>query len=303
MAISPMSDNLNIIAALADKPNATDGLSAAQLKAKFDQGPGLIKAYINSTIVPAIDSDQLGPVTRQAAINGGFPINQRVVSGTVTLAAGAYGHDRWKAGASGCTYTFATANNVTTITISAGSLVQVIEGINLYSGTYTLSWTGTAQGKIGSGSYSASGVTGTIIGGTNTNIEFNAGTLSQVQFNAGGLALPFQPRSFADELAMCKRYYEVVDRGLFGRGYNTTTVDYIVKFTAIKRTVPIPVILKAAHAYFALGGAAGTTSGSTISGSNLSENGGTVSLTGYSSSSGAIYTINDTRVIGFDSEL
>ena len=75
---------------------------------------------------------------KNAIINGNFAVNQRAVSGTVTLAAGAYGHDRFKAGASGCTYTFATANNITTLTISAGSLIQVIEGNNLFTGTYTL---------------------------------------------------------------------------------------------------------------------------------------------------------------------
>jgi hypothetical protein len=141
-------------------------------------------------------------------VNGGFSINQRVVSGTVTLVAGTYSHDRWKAGAAGCTYTFATVNNVTTITITAGSLVQVIEGINLSSGTHTLSWTGTSQGKIGAGAFGASGITGAAVGGTNLSIEFNIGTLSKVQFNAGDQALPFQPRSFAEELALCQRYYE-----------------------------------------------------------------------------------------------
>ena len=36
-------------------------------------------------------------------INAQLLINQRGVSGTVTLSAGAYGHDRFKASASGCT--------------------------------------------------------------------------------------------------------------------------------------------------------------------------------------------------------
>ncbi len=31
-------------------------------------------------------------------INGNFDINQRAVSGTVSLSAGVYGHDRWKDG-------------------------------------------------------------------------------------------------------------------------------------------------------------------------------------------------------------
>jgi hypothetical protein len=144
---------------------------------------------------------------RNAIINGNFGINQRAVSGTVTLAAGAYGHDRWKAGASGCTYTFAASNNVTTITISAGSLLQVIEGANLFSGTYVLSFTGTAQGKIGAGSFGASGITGTVTGGSNLNIEFNTGTVSLVQFEQGTIATPFERTSVGAELIRCLRYY------------------------------------------------------------------------------------------------
>jgi hypothetical protein len=145
-----------------------------------------------------------------AIINGNFGINQRGVSGTVTLAAGAYGHDRWKAGASGCTYTFATTNNVTTLTISAGSLIQVIEGINLFTGTYVLSWAGTAQGKIGAGSFGNSGITGSVTGGTNLNIEFGTGTVSLVKFEAGTVATPFEHRSYGQELALCQRYFQTL---------------------------------------------------------------------------------------------
>jgi hypothetical protein len=149
-----------------------------------------------------------GPTgAKNAIINGNFGINQRGVSGTVTLSAGVYGHDRWKAGSSGCTYTFATSDNVTTIDISAGSLIQVIEGINLESGTYTLSWTGTAQGKIGAGSYGNSGITGTATGGTNLDIEFDTGTVSLVQFELGTVVTPFERRQYGQELALCQRYY------------------------------------------------------------------------------------------------
>lgn len=143
---------------------------------------------------------------RNAIINGNFGINQRAVSGTVVLTAGQYGHDRFKAGASGCTYTFSTTANVTTLTISAGSLQQVIEGANLQSGTYALSWTGTAQGKIGAGSYSASGITGSAVGGTNLTIEFNTGTLSKVQLEYGSVATAFEFRPYGTELMLCQRY-------------------------------------------------------------------------------------------------
>ena len=175
---------------------------------------------------------------RNAIINGNFAIKQRPVPGTVTLAAGAYGHDRWKAGSSGCTYTFATSNNITTLTISAGSLIQVIEGNNLFTGTYTLSWTGTAQGKIGAGSFAASGVTGSVTGGSNLNIEFNTGTLSLVQFEQGSVATPFERRPFGTELALCQRYYFREDTGLNGRVGGGNGAGGVFYFPVVMRAAP-----------------------------------------------------------------
>ena len=166
---------------------------------------------MSKLIVGDVETNSIngGPLAgfRNAIINGNFAVNQRGVSGTVTLSAGAYGHDRWKAGASGCTYTFATSANVTTLTITAGSLVQVIEGASLFSGTYTLSFTGTAQGKIGAGSFGDSGITGSATGGTNLAIEFNTGTVSQVQLEPGSVATPFERRPVGTELALCQRYF------------------------------------------------------------------------------------------------
>ena len=144
-------------------------------------------------------------------INGGFTINQRGYVTNTSLTSGSYGHDRWKGGASNGTYTFtqASAGVNTTITITAGSIIQVIEGANLpEGGTYVLSWTGTAQGKIGAGSFGASGITGTITAGTDTNIEFNTGTCGNVQLEVGSTATSFDYRPFGTELALCQRYYE-----------------------------------------------------------------------------------------------
>ena len=182
----------------------------ASIKASADGAQAIIQ--VGGVDRLAIDSTtQFG--NRNKIINGNFGINQRGVSGTVTLGAGVYGHDRWKAGASGCTYTFATANNVTTITITAGSLMQVIEGLNLFSGTHILSWSGTAQGRVDSGSYGGSGVLGTAVGGTNQTIEFGTGTVSKVQYEQGNVATPFEHRPYGTELALCQRYYEVLNYG------------------------------------------------------------------------------------------
>jgi hypothetical protein len=197
---------------------------------------------------------------KNAIINGNFAVNQRAVSGTVTLAAGAYGHDRFKAGASGCTYTFATANNITTLTISAGSLIQVIEGNNLFTGTYTLSWVGTAQGKIGGGSYASSGVTGTPAGGSNLNIEFNTGTLSLVQFEPGAIATPFERRPFGQELALCQRYLPALrttSEEALGGGYcpNTTLMDVLFSFQVPARVPTTGITTSAANTFLQQNGA------------------------------------------------
>lgn len=54
MAIPKMTDELNIISQLGDNPNTDNGLTAEELKAKFDEAPKLIKEYINNKLVPAV---------------------------------------------------------------------------------------------------------------------------------------------------------------------------------------------------------------------------------------------------------
>ena len=187
--------------------------------------------------------------THNKIINGNFGVNQRAVSGTVVLTAGQYGHDRFKAGASGCIYTFATSANVTTLTISAGSLVQVIEDVNLFSGSVVLSWAGTAQGKIGGGSYGVSGVLGTATGGTNMSVEFGTGTLSKVQLEYGVTPSVFEHRPYGMELALCQRYYwKGVSAGNAGIGVMPGfggTLDAIGNYipTPVMRTTPTMAIL------------------------------------------------------------
>jgi hypothetical protein len=159
----------------------------------------------------------IGPVIsfRNRARNSNFIVNQRAKAGSVVLAAGVYGHDGWKAGAAGCSYTFAASGNDIVITITAGSLVQPIEGNFIEGGDYVMSWFGTAQGKIGAGAFAASGVTASgVTPNANLSIEFGTGTLSRVQHEPGLVPTPYERRPLAYELALCKRYYQVIGVGV-----------------------------------------------------------------------------------------
>lgn len=67
MSISPFTKDLNIIAGLDDYPNDVGGLSASQLKAKFDEAAKLLQAYINTVLIPGITADNI-PFSRSSAV-------------------------------------------------------------------------------------------------------------------------------------------------------------------------------------------------------------------------------------------
>lgn len=151
---------------------------------------------------------------RNRLINGDFRVNQRAYVSAATLAGGSYGHDRWKGGAGGGTYSFTQAKSDTTITIASGkTLMQVVEDVNVEGGSYILSWAGTAQGRVAknggstTGAYAASpiAITNADAGETIT-VEFNAGTLGLAQLEAGTVATPFERVDFATNLQRCQRY-------------------------------------------------------------------------------------------------
>ena len=188
------------------------------------------------------------PLNDNRIINGAFAINQRsYVSGTAlpsnpTVANG-YGHDRWKAGVGGCTYTFTTAVPDTTITITAGTLTQIIEAGVIEGGLYTLSWTGTAQARVyqgtPTGSYAASPIlTASLPAGVNTVVEFNTGTLTRAKFEIGSVATPFNRQSLASRLADCQRYYARFQPVLIGYAPATTPVAINGAYPVAPRASP-----------------------------------------------------------------
>lgn len=67
MSIPTLDTNLNIIQKLDDYPNDIGGLSAAQLKAKFDEGVLSLQTYINTVLIPALIASNV-PFTPTAAV-------------------------------------------------------------------------------------------------------------------------------------------------------------------------------------------------------------------------------------------
>lgn len=171
--------------------------------------------------------------------NSNFAINQKGVSGTVSLAAGVSGHDRWCGGAAGCTYTFASSGGITTITISAGSLVQVIDGLDLETGSYTVSHGGTAQIRVYGGTYAAGPIAVSATGGTKLSIEFGPGTVKQVCMVRGTTPGVWTQKSIADEFVRCARSLYVATTRPLGLTVSSNYLyNGVVQFPTRMRAVP-----------------------------------------------------------------
>lgn len=174
--------------------------------------------------------------------NGNFSVNQRGVAGTVTLAAGEFGHDRWKAGAAGCTYTFANdaaGNGV--ITITGGSLVQVFDRSATFGDTHILSWFGSAKAKVNGGAWLTSPWPIPLNAGLNT-VEFGKDvgdaypvTLAAVRAEAGLIPHRFEQRPFRERLDDCQYYFQ---RMLAGANGEIAFAGYQAAGAKLSQTLP-----------------------------------------------------------------
>lgn len=231
--------------------------------------------------------------------NASFAINQRGVSGAVTLAAGVYGHDGVKAGAAGCTYTFATSGLDTTLTITAGSLILPIEAALIEGGVYAVSNAGTAQARVwqgtgytGSGAYaSAPFTTASLAANTQTNVEFSTGSALRPQFEPGAYATSFERRGPAFETAFCQRYlFATTLAGVFGSVYSASAIVFGVQFPvqmAATPTVSTPVASvappTATYSIYAMGTGYLSASGlHSLTGFPVSPNGALLALGSFS---------------------
>lgn len=144
---------------------------------------------------------------RNILINGDMRINQRGV--TIAAAAnGAYGPDRWKK-------------------VDASNMTQIVEAGNFVpNATYTLSGTGVTTQQL---TAPASG------NWTLPNIPIVA---TKIQLELGSIATPFENRPIGLELALCQRYYAVLNSEYSGQCITTTRAAASINFPVTMRTAP-----------------------------------------------------------------
>jgi hypothetical protein len=177
---------------------------------------------VSSILDGSIQAADLSPTIslsgfRNLIINGDFRINQRGYTSGTSLSSGVYGFDRWKVITGPLALTFTTSPQGQQITIpSLGGIRQIIERANIIPGTYILSWTGTAGGRVyNEGASAPSYVTGnslTVVldGAANVVVDMAAGgssaTVGNVQLERSTQSTPFEQRPIGVELALCQRY-------------------------------------------------------------------------------------------------
>lgn len=162
-----------------------------------------------------------GEAARNLLMNARFLVNQRGFGGG-SLPAGSYGYDRWKAGDAGCSLTFAGER----VTLTAGALAQIVELPGIAGRVVSVSVedpdapVGVVISAHGGGTGS---VSGTIPAGpgrqrvvltvpetapANLQISFSgAAAWARPQVSCGAEEGAFEARAFAEDVALCLRYY------------------------------------------------------------------------------------------------
>ena len=177
-ANSALSASQSASAAAAASSNATSALSAARF--------GLRNLLYNSLWWVSGRYGTLG------------------VNANATVGAGVYFRDRWKAGAAGLTFRI----DDSALNIISGSIIQVVQGRNIpWTGSYTLSWEGTAAASV-NGINVVNGGQVTLTGYEHATVTFSGGTVlkPQLEFASTKSSYEFRPADL--ERQLCLQYFQ-----------------------------------------------------------------------------------------------
>lgn len=160
-----------------------------------------------------------GSSRRNLLINANPAVNQRgYVSGTATTTGNQYTLDRWRVITSGQALSFSDSEGKRTMTAPADGVEQVVDGAWLQSGTYVISWEGTAGCTVG-GSTRTNGEAFSVTGGSNVAVVFGDGTIANPQFEPGEVPSVYDWRPDLVELPICRQFYQKLGTNLGASGY------------------------------------------------------------------------------------
>ena len=184
MALPRLTTDLDVIQKLDNEPNDVGGLSADELKAKFDEAPNAVKTWLNDVLLPFLEGknaaknigvdtiDGLDTATNvQDAIAGAIGLIQQategqVLDGSITTA---------KLAALAVTAAKLAAGAVTSEKLDDGAVVDgkvgtgAVGTTNLKDSAVTTAK--IADGAVTSGKLAAGAITGTAIGAGSVNSE------------------------------------------------------------------------------------------------------------------------------------
>ena len=144
---------------------------------------------------------------RNRLMNPMFWLSQHinpVIGAATTYGGNVYVRDRWKTAAGGARISVLDSM----MTVLEGAVQQTIPGRDLnYSGTYTLSWEGTASGYVNGVQVANKGQV-QLTSFQNATVEFRNGTFRYPQLEFGNAATPPEMRPTTLEIALCQQFFQ-----------------------------------------------------------------------------------------------
>lgn len=312
----------NGIAATANTALSQSSIALTNANAAVTTANGIAStantALSNSTAAVTTANASAAQVDENLVHNPRFRICQAAfgLNGVATGIANAQFSDRWFTGAIGTNVSWTVQSSSAKsnfflgtrfgsrggVTVSAGSIQQRL--YNPPAGTYVLTWTGTATGRVFTNggarpAYGASGISVTFDGASDYGIEFTGGTLDNVRIaqpHASNQAFP--NRNDVTEFNICLGYFEAVGsqqtedgRVELGWGVCTATNTVQGNFKVAYKFGPVQTVIFNGGGTFWRGIAANVPN-LTITAMSM-ENPTTVSYTATSSSSsvGQVYIV------------